>query len=59
MEGCSIPSDFYIPSTTNINSKSGLSAIQQVTPKTSDFSEAVARANHELVKGYKCLQNEF
>lgn len=59
VEGCEIPPGFYIPSTTNINSKSDLSAIQQVTPQTADFSESVARANHELVKGYKKLQNEF
>ncbi len=59
VEGCTLPPGFYIPSTTNINSKSDLSTIQQVTPQTADFSESVARANHELVKGYKKLQNEF
>ncbi|MBT9612271.1 MAG: carbonate dehydratase [Burkholderiales bacterium] len=59
VEGCEIPAGFYIPSTTNIHSSSDLANIQQVTPQTADFSESVARANHELVKGYKKLQNEF
>lgn len=59
VEGCEIPEGFYIPSTTNIHSSSDLAKIEQVTPQTADFSESVARANHELVKGYKRLQNEF
>lgn len=59
VEGCDIPPGFYIPSTTNIHSTSDLALIEQVTPQTADFSESVARANHELVKGYKKLQNEF
>lgn len=59
VEGCEIPPGFYIPSTTNIHSSSDLALIEQVTPQTADFSESVARANHELVKGYKRLQNEF
>lgn len=59
VEGCDIPEGFYIPSTTNIHSASDLCRIEQVPPHAADFSEAVARANHELVKGYKKLQNEF
>ena len=59
VEGCDIPPGFYIPSTTNIHSSSELGNIQQVSPQVADFSESVARANHELVKGYKKLQNEF
>lgn len=59
VEGCDIPPGFYIPSTTNIHSSSDLALIKQVTPQIADFSESVARANHELVKGYKKLQNEF
>ncbi|MBI4741070.1 MAG: carbonate dehydratase [Betaproteobacteria bacterium] len=59
VEGCDIPEGFYIPSTTNIHSSSDLRTIEQVTPQTADFSESVARANQELVKGYKKLQNEF
>lgn len=59
VEGCHIPPGFYIPSTSNIHSDSELAGIEQVTPKEADFSESVAQANHELVKGYKRLQNEF
>jgi len=36
-----------------------LCRIEQVSTQVSDFSEDVLRANHELVKGYKRLQNEF
>jgi carbonic anhydrase/acetyltransferase-like protein (isoleucine patch superfamily) len=59
VEGCHIPPGFYIPSTSSIHSDSELSLIEQVTPQVADFSESVALANHELVKGYKKLQNEF
>lgn len=59
VEGCVIPPGFYVPSTTNIHSSEELQTIRQVTPQAADFSESVARANHELVKGYKKLQNEF
>ena len=59
VEGCEIPSGFYVPSTSNINQATDLASIQQVSVRESDFSESVARANHELVKGYKKLHNEF
>ena len=59
VEGCDVPPGFYIPSTTNIHSSSDLGQIEQVPPQAADFSESVTRANHELVKGYKKLQNEF
>lgn len=59
VEGCNIPAGFYIPSTTTIHSDSDLNQIEQVSRDATDFSEAVAKANNELVKGYKKLQNEF
>ena len=59
VEGCTIPERSYIPSTTNIHSYADLYRIEQVPTQVSDFSEDVLRANHELVKGYKRLQNEF
>ena len=59
VEGCELPEGFYIPSTTHIHSNSDLSKIEPVTPQASDFSEAVAHTNIDLVKGYKKLQNEF
>lgn len=59
VEGCEVPDNFYIPSTTNIHSNSDLSLIPAVTPQALDFSEDVARTNIDLVKGYKKLQNEF
>ncbi len=59
VEGCHLPPGFHVPSTSNIHSDFDLANIEQVSPQTADFSESVALANHELVKGYKKLQNEF
>lgn len=59
VEHCEVPENFHIPSTTNVHSTNELSKIPQVSPQASDFSESVLKANHELIKGYKKLQNEF
>ena len=59
VEGCAVPPGFYIPSTSNIHSDSELSGIQPVTLDQAGFSESVAQANSELVKGYKRIRNEF
>ena len=59
VEHCEVPDNFHIPSTTNIHSNQELHKIEQVSPQANDFSESVLKANHELVKGYKKLQNEF
>jgi carbonic anhydrase/acetyltransferase-like protein (isoleucine patch superfamily) len=59
VEGCDVPPCFYIPSTANIHSNRDLETIERVTPDVSGFSESVAQANHELVKGYKRIRNEF
>lgn len=59
VEGCNVPARFYIPSTTNIHSDAELATIQPVTQDQTGFSESVAQANHELVKGYKRIRNEF
>ncbi len=59
VEGCEVPASFYIPSTANIRSNADLAGIERVTADVSDFSESVAQANHELVKGYKRIRNEF
>jgi carbonic anhydrase/acetyltransferase-like protein (isoleucine patch superfamily) len=60
VEGCDIPAEFHIPSATEIHSCDDLKQIcQKVTAQVSDFSESVAKANQDLVKGYKKLQNEF
>ncbi len=59
VEGCEVPQGFHIPSTSSIHSNTDLASVPQVTVEASDFSENVVRANHELVKGYKRLQNEF
>ncbi len=59
VEGCTVPPGFYIPSTTNIHSDEDLAKIVPVTPDQAGFSESVAQANHELVKGYKRIRNEF
>ena len=59
VEGCHVPPGFYIPSTVNIHSDGDLENIERVSPDAADFSESVAQANHELVKGYKRIRNEF
>jgi carbonic anhydrase/acetyltransferase-like protein (isoleucine patch superfamily) len=59
IEHCEIPANFHIPSTTNVHSNQELVNIPQTSIQASDFSESVLKANHELVKGYKKLQNEF
>lgn len=59
VEGCTVPPGFYIPSTANIHSDADLATIERVSPLAADFSESVAQANHELVKGYKRIRNEF
>lgn len=59
VEGCTVPPGFYIPSTANIHSNADLATIERVSPQAADFSESVAQANNELVKGYKRIRNEF
>ena len=59
VEGCHVPPGFYIPSTANIHSDADLAQIEPVSPDAASFSESVAQANHELVKGYKRIRNEF
>lgn len=59
LDGCHLPSGFYVPSTERIGPNTDLSQIPRVTAKASDFSEDVARTNVDLVKGYKKLANEF
>ncbi|HYP68079.1 MAG TPA: carbonate dehydratase [Thiobacillaceae bacterium] len=59
VEGCAVPPGFYIPSTVNIRSDEELAKIERVTPDVAGFSESVAQANSELVKGYKRIRNEF
>ena len=59
VEACSVPAGFYIPSTANIHCDADLAKIERVTPDVASFSESVTQANHELVKGYKRIRNEF
>jgi len=59
VEGCTVPPGFYIPSTSNIHSDAELANIVPVTPDQAGFSESVAQANLELVRGYKRIRNEF
>lgn len=59
VDGCDLPPEFYVPSTTRIGPSTDLDKIPRVTPQASEFSEDVVRANADLVKGYKRLQNEF
>lgn len=59
IDGCDLPPGFYVPSTTRIGPNTDLDQIPRVTPQASEFSEDVIRANVDLVRGYKRLQNEF
>ena len=59
IEGCQVPSGFHIPSTTNVHSDAELAKITPVTTDEASFSESVAQANLELVRGYKRIRNEF
>ncbi len=59
VDGCELPPQFYVPSTTRIGPQSDLSQIPRVSVEASEFSEDVAHTNIDLVRGYKALQNEF
>ncbi len=59
VEGCEVPHSFYIPSTANIHCDADLATIERVSADVADFSESVTQANHELIKGYKRIRNEF
>jgi len=59
VDGCNLPPDFYVPSTTRIGPKTDLATIRRVSVAASEFSEDVAHTNIDLVRGYKSLQNEF
>jgi len=59
VENCHVPPGFHIPSTTNVHSDAELKLLPRVTGDVSGFSEDVAHANIDLIKGYKKLANEF
>ncbi|GGU48746.1 carbonate dehydratase [Pseudomonas laurentiana] len=59
VDGCNLPAQFYVPSTTRIGANTDLSQFPPVSVSASEFSEDVARTNVDLVRGYKALQNEF
>lgn len=59
VDGCDLPPEFYVPSTTRINQQSDLDHIPRVSVDAAEFSEDVAHTNIDLVKGYKALSNEF
>ena len=59
VDGCDLPSGFYVPSTQRIGPRTDLSTIPKVSSEASEFSEDVARTNNTLVQGYKRIQNEL
>lgn len=59
VDGCHLPANFYVPSTTRLGIDTDLSTLVQVPADASEFSEDVARTNNQLVEGYKGIQNEF
>ncbi len=54
-----LPPGFYVSSTLRIGPETDLASIPRVSAEATEFSEDVVRTNHELVQGYKRLQNEF
>lgn len=59
VDGAHLPAGFHVPSTERIGPRTDLAAMPRVTAQATEFSEDVVRTNHELVQGYKRLQNEF
>ncbi|HOX66917.1 MAG TPA: carbonate dehydratase [Burkholderiaceae bacterium] len=59
VDGCDLPPGFYVPSTERIGPHTDLNAVAKVNVQASEFSEDVARANNDLVAGYKRIQNEL
>lgn len=59
VDGCHLPPNFYVPSTTRLGPNTDLSQLSRVTSDGSEFSETVVRTNNELVRAYKNIHNEF
>lgn len=59
VDDCHLPSGFYVRSTAQIDGRTDLASLSQVSVAASEFSEDVARTNNDLVSGYKLIQNEF
>ncbi|MBB3102316.1 carbonate dehydratase [Azomonas macrocytogenes] len=59
VDGRDLPENFYVPPTEHIGPKTDLDQFPPVSISASEFSEDVARTNVDLVRAYKCLQNEF
>ncbi len=59
IDGCDLPTRFYVPSTQRIGQNTDLATIPWVTADASEFSEDVARTNNWLVQGYKSIGGEF
>lgn len=59
VDGCDLPSNFYVPAMSYINAKTDLAAYPPIDVSITEFSESVVTTNIELVQGYKALSNEF
>lgn len=59
VDGTDLPPGFYVTSTLRIGPGTDLSALPKVPLEAAEFPEDVVRTNHELVQGYKTLQNAF
>lgn len=59
IENCHVDPGICIPSMTRIRSDDDLHLVAPIEPRATEFSEDVIRANIELVRGYKRIQNEF
>ena len=59
VDGCELPAGCYVASTERIGAASDTARLPKASVSAAEFSEDVLRANSELVRGYKALQNEF
>ncbi len=59
VEGTDIPEETVIPPVHHIGPGFDLSTLPKTDQSSDDFSESIISANHDLVKGYKGLANEF
>lgn len=59
VDGCTLPPQRHVPSLTRLGPCADLNTLSAVDAADVAFAESVVAANHELVKGYKALSNEF
>lgn len=59
VDGFDLPECYHVPSSACVGPGFDLSTISKTEPEHVSFSKSVVDANKYLVKGYRCLCNEF